>query len=267
MAQWQDKVVLVTGGSRGLGRAVAEAFARRGAQVVVVARGQQAIDETVHAIRHAGHQASGVRGDVCRDEDAAKIVRHAVDQYGRLDVLINAAGRSSRATAIDTTPADFQALWEINFLATVRCTRAAVSELLKAHGHLVNIGSLAAKVAARYLGAYPASKFPLAAYCQQLRLELGPEGLHVLLVCPGPIARKQSRDRYTETTGDLPPAARKPAAGAKVRALDPNDLAERIITACQRRRAELIVPARARLLFAAAQLSPQLGDWLVKKMT
>ncbi len=125
----------------------------------------------------------------------------------------------------------------------------------------------AAKVAARDLGAYPASKFPLAAYCQQLRLELGPEGLHVLLVCPGPIARKQSRDRYTETTGDLPPAARKPAAGAKVRAIEPNDLAERIITACQRRRAELIVPARARLLFAAAQLSPQLGDWLVKKMT
>jgi uncharacterized protein len=267
MAQWQDKVVLVTGGSRGLGRAVAEAFARRGAQVVIAARGQQAIDETVRAIVDQGLHASGVCGDVCRDEDVAKIVRHAVDQHGRLDVLVNAAGRSARATAIDTTPADFQTLWDINFLATVRCTRAAVGELLKTRGHLVHIASLAAKVAARYLGGYPASKFPLAAYSQQLRLELGPEGLHVLLVCPGPIARKEQEDRYRETTGNLPPAARKPAAGAKVRAIDPNDLAERIIKACEQRRAELIVPARAKFLFAAAQLSPRFGDWLLRKMT
>ena len=74
---------------------------------------------------------------------------------------------------LDTTAADFQRLWELNFLATVRLSRAAVPELQQTRGHLVNIGSLAAKVAPRYLGAYPASKFPLAAYCQQLRLELG----------------------------------------------------------------------------------------------
>ena len=64
---------------------------------------------------------------------------------------------------------------------------------LRRRGHVVNLGSLAAKTAARWMGAYPATKFALAAYTQQLRLELGPEGLHVLLVCPGPVARKDDR--------------------------------------------------------------------------
>ena len=78
---------------------------------------------------------------------------------------------------------------DLNFLSTVRVTQAALPHLLKTGGHLVQIGSLATKIASRYLGAYAASKFPVAAYCQQLRLELGPQGLHTLLVCPGPIRR------------------------------------------------------------------------------
>ena len=82
---------------------------------------------------------------------------------------------------------------ELNLIALVRCTRAAVAHLLARRGHVVNIGSLAAKSAARWVGAYPATKFAVAAYSQQLRLELGPEGLHVLLVCPGPIPRKDER--------------------------------------------------------------------------
>ncbi|MGI9457382.1 MAG: SDR family NAD(P)-dependent oxidoreductase, partial [Aeoliella sp.] len=143
-------------------------------------------------------------------------------------------------------------------------------------GHLVLVGSLASHVAPRYLGAYPASKFPLAAIAQQLRLELGPSGLHTLLVCPGPIARHmlgdhasgdKSDDRYQAEARGVPASAGGPGGGAKVLALDPHNLAERILKACQRRRSELVLPRKARLLFVLNQISPRLGDWLLKRMT
>jgi short-subunit dehydrogenase len=138
---------------------------------------------------------------------------------------------------------------------------------LKARGHVVHIGSLAAKSASRYLGAYPASKFPLAAYSQQLRLELGPHGLHTLLVCPGPIRREDAGSRYDAQAATLPPEARRPGGGVKLEGIEPDWLARRIMAACEQRQAELVVPARAKLLFALTQLWPTLGDWIITRMS
>jgi short-subunit dehydrogenase len=139
--------------------------------------------------------------------------------------------------------------------------------LLASRGHVVQIGSLAARVASRYLGPYPASKFPLVAYAQQLRLELGPQGLHVLLVCPGPLRRDDSGQRYDDQAEALPPEARRPGGGARLKAIDPHDLARRIARACERRQPELVVPGKARLLFALSQLWPGLGDYLLLRAT
>jgi short-subunit dehydrogenase len=130
----------------------------------------------------------------------------------------------------------------------------------------VNIGSLAGKLATRYMGAYPATKFALTAYTQQLRLELGPQGLHVLLVCPGPIARDTPRAVQPPPAG-VPAAALKPGAGAKTRAVRPERIAADIVRACERREHELIYPPIARLMCVLTQLSPRLGDWLLKRMT
>jgi short-subunit dehydrogenase len=201
------------------------------------------------------------------DDDVQRIVDEAAGRHGRLDVLVNGAGQSTRGTALETTPADFQQLWELNFLATVRCTRAAAPHLLKSRGHLVNIASLAAKTAPRYLGSYPASKFPVAAYSQQLRLELRDAGLHVLLVCPGPIARDPAIPRYEHRTKGLPESASQPGGGARLRTIDSQWLANRVLIACEKRRPELVVPGRARFLFALSQLAPRLGDWLLIKKT
>ena len=107
----------------------------------------------------------------------------------------------------------------------------------------------------------------MAAYSQQLRLELGPQGLHVLLVCPGPIQRKDARLYPLAGLEDVPEAARRPGAGVQVRATPPQDLARWILRACERRQAELVVPGKARLLFAISQLWPSLGDWIVLRKT
>ena len=137
---------------------------------------------------------------------------------------------------IPRLPEQFRDLMELNLIALVRCTRAALPHLLARQGHVVNIGSLAAKSASRWVGAYPATKHAVAAYSQQLRLELGPQGLHVLLVCPGPIAREGSRLYPLEGLEDVPERARHPGAGVRASAIAPEWLAKAILRACQRRR-------------------------------
>lgn len=267
MNYWQDKVVLVTGGSSGLGRVIAESFASAGAKVVIVGLEPEAVEKAAAEFRRSGSDALGLPGDITRQEDVDRLFSAALDRFGRLDVLVNNAGRSMRGKVLDTTPEQFRDLMELNLIALVRCTRAAVPHLLRQRGHVVNIGSLAAKSAARWVGAYPATKHAVAAYSQQLRLELEPEGLHVLLVCPGPIARDDPRLYPLEGLEGIPESARRAGAGVKVKAAAPEELGRMILRACERRRAELVVPAKARLLFALSQLSPRLGDWLVRRKT
>jgi len=267
MAYWSQKVVLVTGSSSGLGRVIAEAFGEAGARLALVGLEPEAVARTTDELRAAGHDALGLAADITRQEDVDRVFTQTLGHFGQLDVLVNNAGRSMRGHVLDTTPEQFRDLMELNLIGLVRCTRAAAGHLLARRGHVVNIGSLASKSAARWVGAYPATKFAVAAYSQQLRLELGPKGLHVLLVCPGPIERSDARLYPLEGLEDVPESARRPGAGVKVRAIPPQWLASKILRACERRQPELVVPARARLLFVLAQLWPSLGDWIVRNQS
>jgi len=266
MLYFKDKVVLITGGSSGLGRAIAEAAGAEGARLAIVGLEADAVRQTTDEMT-GNVEILGLVADLTRQEDVDRVVRTVVERFGRLDVLVNGAGRTDRGKILDTTPERFRELFELNFLAAVRTTRAAAPHLLRRRGHVVNIGSLAAKTAARWMGAYPATKFALAAYSQQLRLEWGPEGLHVLLVCPGPVARKDDRLYSLAGLEGLPIRARRPGGGAKTRTISPQWLAQEILRACEERRAELVVPRKARLLFALAQFWPRLGDRILLRNT
>ena len=267
MSYWQDRVVLVTGGSSGLGRAIAEAFSGAGAKLVIAALEADAVRKAAEEMAVDGREVLGIHADITRQEDVDRLFDEAVTHFGRLDVLVNNAGRSMRGKVMDTTPEQFRDMMELNLIAMVRCTRAAVPHLLEHRGHVINIGSLAAKSSARWVGAYPATKHAVAAYSQQLRLELGCQGLHTLLVCPGPIARKDPRLYPLEGLEDIPDHARAPGAGVKVKGISPQWLTRAILRACERRQPELVVPGKARLLFAISQLFPRLGDWIVLRKT
>jgi short-subunit dehydrogenase len=266
MTYWQNKTCLVTGASSGLGLAIARTLAIHGATVLMNARSVGPLQTAVETLEASGTRAHALPGDVTSQEDVDSIARQVNEQFGGIDFLCNCAGQSSRKAVLDTTPEDFEQAWDVNFLSIVRMTRAFSPQLIERRGHLVNIGSLASKVAPRFYGGYPASKFAVAAYSQQLRLELGDHGLHVLLVCPGPIARDKNQPRYA-VDEKIPESARKPGGGANLKALDPTHLAERILTACEARQLELIIPGKVRLLLALSALSPKLGDWLLKKST
>ena len=139
--------------------------------------------------------------DITRQPDVDALVARTLERFGRIDMLVNNAGRSARGEAIATTPEEFAELVDLNLIALVRCTRCAMPHLLASRGHLVNIGSLAGKTAARYMGAYSASKFAVSAYSQQLRLELGSAGAARAARVARPDRPRRAAGLYNGTDG------------------------------------------------------------------
>ena len=264
MGYWHEKVVVITGGSSGFGRSLAGRFADAGARVIIAARGLEQLEATAASI---GGNVTPLVTDITDDESVQQLVAKVREQWGRIDAWINNAGRSSRGQASETSCEEFAELLDLNFLGAVRCSRAVIPELAKTGGHLVQIGSIASLIAGPHLGAYPASKFPLTAYSQQLRMELAPQGIHVLLVCPGPIARTDMDNRYDRESEGLPAAAKLPGGGARLKQLCPDQLSRKIMKACQRRKAELIIPWHTKVLVAIAHISPRLGERILNFYT
>lgn len=236
--------------------------------LTLVARDQRRLEEAAEELRAlpGAGEVRTVAADLSEPHATERAAAEA-DAQRPIDFACHAAGLSTRGRIVDTSREEHERLMAINFFAAAELASALGERLSDRKGRLVLIGSLATRVAPAFLGAYPTSKHPLAALAQQLRMELGPHGLRTLLVCPGPIARADAGARYDTAAEGLPDAARQPGGGAKVAAIDPTHLAERILQASRRGQADLVVPAKSRLLFALTQLAPAWGDWLLRKNT
>lgn len=270
MNTWTDKVVCVAGGSRGFGCEIARAFHHLGAKVVLLARDEQKLRSAVEPFNQiradSGHV---VTADLSDDQQRSSAVRSIIESHRKIDVWVNAVGQSIRSDFASAGMEDYRRLMEQNFFVSVGCSLEVLPHLENSSGHLVNIGSLAAKTSWRYLAPYVTSKHALAGFAKQLRLE-GPANVHYLFVCPGPIKsndNESSGGRYAEQTTDLPSSATKPGAGAPVSAIDPMVLAEQVVQCCQQKKIELIVPWKSRLLFTISQMFPNWGDKLVRRMS
>lgn len=262
---WRNKTALITGGSAGFGLRLATMLVGQGARVAIAGRSAQRLEVAAERLKGLGGEVVTFSADVSKPGETKKLVDQTLQSFGQLDFVTCAAGKSARSKVLETPREEFEELMAINFFAAVDMAQAAAPHLAATGGHLVLIGSLATHVAPRFLGAYPASKHPLAALAQQLRLEAGETGLHTLLVCPGPIERDDAGTRYQEGSRNLPATAHQPGGGAKVSTIDPDELAGKLLDACVKRKSELVVPAKARLLFALTRLSPPWGDWLLRK--
>ena len=271
MSYWRGKRAVVTGGSAGLGRALANALVSHGANVAIVARGQQALDATVQELKARGGNVLAIAADVTSQPDVDRLSSTVISAWGGLDLLCHCAGRSMRGTALATSVDEFRELLETNFLSAVRCTQAFAAALDRNRAG-TSCSSVRwpakwrpdtwapirpASFRSRRLPSNCAWKWAARA-CTRCWFARDPS--------PATAATMAARDTL-EQAPDVPAAAHQPAGGAKVRAIDPRWLAEKILRACEQRRAELIVPRRARLLFAVSQLSPRFGDWLLRKMT
>jgi short-subunit dehydrogenase len=263
---FKNKVILVTGGSSGLGLAISRAFGKSGGKVILLARDEQKLANSVEQLRSEGVTADFVVADVLAADQVNQVAAEIQNKHGGIDVLVNNVGVSDRGRITDQTPEALAKAMDVNLYSMVRCTQAFLPQLLEKKGSIINIGTLASKVVSPFLGSYPTTKFAVDAYSRQLRVELRSDGVHVLLVCPGPLAREDAGSRYQEKSGQVPDSAMQPGGGARLRRIDPDDLATKIVRACHRRKSEMILPLKTRMLIAIYALSPEWGDWVIRKM-
>lgn len=263
-AHWKDKVVVVTGGSSGLGEAILKSFAQGGATAVSIARSEPAQRATVESLTAQGLKADFVIADVSEKANVEAAIEQIIERHGQIDVWVNNVGQSTRVEFADADLKAYRQLMEINFFSAVGCTQSVLPHLESSSGSIVNIGSLAAKTGWPLVAPYVTSKHALAGYAHQLRLE-GPSNVHSMFVCPGPIQRPDSGERYAQAAEAMGGAAAKPGAGAKLKGIPPEKLALAIVKGCEKRKAEIVMPLKTRILFSILQLWPSMGDWILKK--
>ena len=189
MADVSGRVAVVTGGTRGIGLAIARTLAQGGAGVVVAARRG---DDVARVAGELGPRALGVACDVRRVEDCERLVARTVENFGRLDILINNAGLGVFAPVEAMSLEDWHRQIETNLDGVFYCCRAALPHIKKMRGWIINIGSLAGKNAFAGGAAYNATKFGLLGFSEALMLEVRHDGVRVSCVMPGSVATEFS---------------------------------------------------------------------------
>jgi len=181
-----DKTVIITGASSGIGKALAIEFAKRGANLVLGARQYVTLCEIAQSLQQRYNiKAVAVQCDVVSETDCEHLIKQAVLTFGKIDVLINNAGISMRALFKDTDVQVLKSLMDVNFWGMVYCTKCAMPELLKTKGTVVGVSSIAGYKGLPGRIGYSASKFAVNGFLDALRVENLKTGVHVLTACPG----------------------------------------------------------------------------------
>ena len=188
MVELRRRRALVTGGSRGIGAAIALSLAERGADVAITfERSADRADEVANSIRRKGRQAVGIQADSADPAAIPRSVKEAVEALGGLDILVNNAGVGRSGTVADISLDDIQAILDVNVRGPLLFAKASIPHLGDG-GRIITIGSsLAERVPAPGLTVYAMSKSALLAFTRGLARELGPEGITVNAVLPGPV--------------------------------------------------------------------------------
>ena len=265
------KLAVIVGGSAGLGLILAEQLALEGAsRIVLVARNADRLMTAKSQLegRFPQTQFHACVVDIAAADGAATLAACVATHAQPVDLLINAVGLSDRGTILGLKADRVEKLVRANVIAPLLATQAIVP-MMRSGSVIVNIGSLSSYFAPSYLGGYSIAKHGLRALTGQLRMELAGQGIHVMLVCPGPIAREDTGSRYAHLPGaaDIPSQALQGGGGAKIKGLDPQQLAADITRAIKARKLEIIRPRKARLLLILVAVWPKLGEWVLKRKT
>lgn len=181
----RGRVVLITGGSRGLGLLLAREYAQRGARLVLVARDGDTLERACQELRERGHEVLGIRCDVTDRAQVRTMLEQALQHHGRLDVLVNDAGRIEVGPLPSMTLDDFTSAMNTNFWGAVFVVHEALRYLPQGEGRIVNISSIGGLISVPHLLPYSASKFALTGFSLGLAMELRQRGIRVTTVCPG----------------------------------------------------------------------------------
>jgi len=203
----KDKVVIVTGGSSGIGKALAEEFGKAGAKIIITGRNKNDLDSSVKELIDKGIIVTGFQADVSKEEDNKKMMEEAMKHYGKINVLINNAGISMRALFEQVELEVIRKVMDINFYGALYATKYCLPQIIQNKGSIVGISSIAGYRGLPGRVGYSASKFALNGFLESLRTEMLKKDVHVLTACPGFTAsniRKKSLTKDGSQQGESP---------------------------------------------------------------
>lgn len=231
-----NKVVIITGASSGIGKALAFEFASRGSKIVLAARNTEKLNEVENELRAKGTEVLSVTTDVSIEEDCKNLIEKSVKTFGTIDVLINNAGISMRALFEDLELSVLKKLMDVNFWGTVYCTKYAMPFITKSKGSVVGVISIAGYIGLPARTGYSASKYAIRGFLDTLRVENLKTGVHVLVAAPGFTA---SNVRSVALTADGSSQGETPREEDKM--MSAEECARLITNAVVKRKRELIM--------------------------
>lgn len=230
--EFKDQVVLITGASSGIGRRLAIDLAEKGAVVIGCGRSEERLAETLSAMRRFSPSSSVLACDVGSLEEVKRMVQSTLSECGRVDILINNAGFGAHQPLAESSPNLVEEMMRTNYLGTVYCTQQILPSMIqRGSGHIVNISSVSGMIGTPNMASYCATKFALMGLSESLYHELRPLGIHVSVICPGPV-----RTNFRRLFNDIAP---KPPAFLE---LDAEVVSRAVIQAIEKKRFEVILP-------------------------
>jgi len=198
----QDKVAIITGAGRGIGKGIVLKFAQEGAKVVVAEIDSQAAKDAAEEIQKANGQARWIKTDVTKKAEVEAMVAFALKEFGQIDILVNNAGIVLAGSFLEFTEEDWDRIIAVNLKGVVFCTQAVVREMMKRKsGKIINIASRLGKVGGPYVASYTATKFAVIGLTQSNALEFAPH-ITVNAICPG-IVLTEMWDYLSRVLGEI----------------------------------------------------------------
>src|SRR5262247_3027130 len=245
---FQDRVVLITGASNGIGRRLAIDLAARGAIVVGCGRSPERLQAVAAEMKSTSPRSIAIECDVAQLDHVREMVRGILSSFDKIDILINNAGIGMRTPFVDTPIEVIEALMRTNYLGAVYCTHEVLPSMIaRGSGHIVNISSAAGKIGTLNIAGYCASKFAMNGLSESLYYELKPLGIDVSVICPGPV-----RTDFNKSFADIPP--KSPASLV----VSPEFVSAAVIKALERKRFEVVLPRWLALICWLKNLTPNL---------
>ena len=257
---FKDQVVIITGSSKGIGKALAVELSSRGAMIVINGRNQEHLYRAYNELRGAGIDLLAVQGDVTSIDDCQKIIEKTIEHYGKIDILINNAGISSKGSVIDHRIDIFEKVLSTNFLGSFILTKAAIPYVREQQGSIIFISSIAGLYGMPGHSAYCASKMGLTALAQSLRMELHGSGVHIGIVYLG-FTENEPDKKYYNVKGDLEILPRRD----NVRIMPVETVARKIANDIKKRKFRCTYSFLGKLFAFLNRHFPDILDWLMIK--
>ena len=257
----KDKVVVITGASKGIGAELARRLAAKGSKLVLAARSEKELEEVAAACKKLGASVVTVKADVTTERDCQAIVAGAMVAYGRLDALVNNAGATMWARFEDIEDLEIlKRIMDVNYMGAVYCTKHALPLLKQSKGLIVGISSLAGRTGVPTRTGYSAAKHAMTGFFDSLRIELEDSGVAVTMIYPGFVA---TGIRENATGPDGKPILVSPVKEGEVMSVE--DCARRIVTAMERREREVVMTARGKIGLILKVFAPSLIDRIARR--